>query len=68
MNPDDSLRFRAAGPWLMIAALCAGLAGPLAGCGQRGPLYLPEDPPPAAAQPPEEVEEEEDDPSDEKTS
>jgi predicted small lipoprotein YifL len=68
MNPDDSSRFRAAGPWLMIAALCAGLAGPLAGCGQRGPLYLPKDTPPAAAQPSEADSEEEEDPSDEKAS
>ncbi len=32
------------GRWLMIAALCALLAGTLAGCGQKGSLYLPDDP------------------------
>ncbi|HRP97750.1 MAG TPA: lipoprotein [Rhodocyclaceae bacterium] len=44
MHNDDTMRIRTLG-----AALAATLA--LAGCGIKGPLYLP-DPPPAAAAPP----------------
>ncbi len=67
MNPDENSRIRAAAPWLTVAVFCAGLIGLLAGCGQRGPLYLPEEAPPTAAQPSEDETTEEDESSDEKT-
>ena len=38
--------------WLTVALLCAGLA--LTACGQKGGLYLPDEPTPAPQQQPEE--------------
>lgn len=36
-------------PWLWLAVAAATLA--MAGCGKKGPLYLPDEPPPPPAAP-----------------
>ena len=67
MKPTNTSRLRAAAPWLMAALLCGILAGNLAGCGQRGPLYLPDEPAPAAGEQNDDDSQNDDDGSDEKT-
>ena len=38
-------------PWLVLIVLAASLAGAV-GCGQRGPLYLPDEPAGESTEPP----------------